>query len=230
MYNFYCGDMIFMLDLSNAPSKGLIDVLIIDDHFLLSETLAAGLRADGSCVAHIASDVESGMGMIVNKGRYDVVLLDYQLPGVLGLQALRQMIEINQGGVALFSGVAGWSIAQAAIEHGASGFIPKTIPIRTLVHAINFIADGETYLPSEYLRRLSGGNFPGTDAGLGLRPREMRVLAHLCEGLQNKEIMRELAVSEVLIKMDVKSICKKLNVRNRTEAALAARRLGIFGP
>lgn len=201
----------------------LTNVLIVDDHLLVSETLAAGLLAEGGFRLDVVKDLEMACQKIEEHGRYDVVLLDYQIPGVQGLQGLRQLIEANNGGVALFSGVAGWSIVQAAMEQGASGFIPKTSTLRTLVHAIRFIADGEAYFPTELLRRLSGLDGPV----LGLKPREFRVLAHLCEGLQNKEIGREVGIDEVIVKMDVKAICRKLGVRNRTEAALAARKLGV---
>jgi DNA-binding NarL/FixJ family response regulator len=216
-----------MRDHSVPKPNPVINVLIVDDHILLTETLAAGLNVDGTCVPHLAQDIDTAVSKIKDHGRYDVVLLDYQIPGIHGLQAMRQLIELNQGGVALFSGVAGWSIAQAAIEQGASGFIPKTIPMKTLIHAIHFVSDGETYLPSDYLRRLSSAQGPGIESALGLKPREVRVLAHLCEGLQNKEIGREIGVTEIIVKMDVKSICRKLSVRNRTEAALAARKIGL---
>lgn len=213
-----------MLDDVSQGAERTTSVLIVDDHLLISEILSVSLRAEGTCQLDIALDLKTAASKIAERGRYDVVLLDYQIPGVLGLQGLRQLVETNGGGVALFSGVAGWSIVQAAMENGASGFIPKTVPIKTLLHAIKFIADGEIYLPSDYLRRFSGGESPE----LGLKPREMRVLAHLCEGLQNKEIGREVGIDEVIVKMDVKSICRKLGVRNRTEAALAARRLGLL--
>jgi two-component system nitrate/nitrite response regulator NarL len=199
-------------------------VLILDDHLLVSETLAAGLVVEGGYQLDMASDLDGATQKIKVHGRYDVVLLDYHLPGVQGLNALRLLIELNKGGVALFSGVAGWAIVQAAMEQGASGFIPKTLPLKTLIHAIRFIADGETFLPVEYMRRFTGSDGPV----MGLKPREMRVLAHLCEGLQNKEIGREVGIEEVIVKMDVKAICRKLGVRNRTEAALTARRLGVY--
>jgi DNA-binding NarL/FixJ family response regulator len=210
------------LSLAQVPQP-LVDILIVDDHLLVSETLAAGLLAEGGFALDIVSDLESALENIAQRGRYRVVLLDYQIPGVEGLVALRSLIEANGGGVALFSGVAGWAIVERAMEQGASGFIPKTIPLKTLVHAIRFIADGEVYLPSDYMRRFSSGEGPMYN----LKPREMQVLAYLCEGMQNKEIGREVGIDEVIVKMDVKSICRKLGVRNRTEAALEARKQGI---
>jgi two-component system, NarL family, nitrate/nitrite response regulator NarL len=212
-----------LINVTQTPST-LTNVLIVDDHLLVSETLAGGLTAEGSCRPHIVSDVDAALQKIEENGPYDVILLDYLLPGVQGLQALRQLIEANKGSVALFSGVAGWTIAQAAMDEGASGFIPKTLPLKTLVNAIRFIAEGGTYLPGDYMRRFAGLDGPL----LGLKPREMRVLVYVSEGMQNKEIGREIGISEVIVKMDVKAICKKLGVRNRTEAALAARNLGVL--
>jgi DNA-binding NarL/FixJ family response regulator len=150
------------------------------------------------------------------------VLLDYDGPGMEGLDGLTRMIQANGGSVALFSGVANWSIVERAVKLGASGFIPKTLPVRTLGHAIRFIVDGELYLPSEFmLHKPDGAN------EFGLKPREMRALALLCEGKQNKEIGAELGVEETTVKADVKSICRKMGVRNRTEAVIKAIKMGM---
>lgn len=205
-------------------AEGGISLLVVDDHRLVSETLESGLSDQGFACVDIACTINAAVQKIQARGQYDVVLLDYSLPGVHGLQAFRQLIDLNKGHVALFSGVAGWWIVQAALEQGASGYIPKTMPLKALAHAIRLISAGDTYLPSDYIQRFSGFSDPVK----GLKPREMRVLAHLCEGMQNKEIGREVGVEEVIVKMDVKSICRKLGARNRTEAVLAAFKLGLF--
>lgn len=212
-----------MLDSLPLPSQTSTSVLIVDDHTLLSESLVSCLGVDGTFKVDVAVNHEVALKKISEQGRYDVVLLDYQLPGVLGLEGLRILVAANGGGVAIFSGVAGMSIAQTAVDQGASGFIPKTSPMKTLVHAIKFIADGEIYMPSGFLRGFSGSE----SVKLNLKPRELVVLTYLCEGMQNKEIGREVGIEEVLVKMDVKAICRKLGVRNRTEAALAAHKLGL---
>jgi len=110
------------------------------------------------------------------------------------------------------------------VEQGACGYIPKNTSLKTLTHAIRFIAGGEIYLPYEYIQQMT------SDFGVekSLKSREKFILAFLCEGLQNKEIAREVGVSEVIVKMDVKAICRKLGVRNRTEAVIEARKRGLF--
>lgn len=199
-------------------------VLIVDDHLLMAETIMAVLTADHGCVVDHALDVASALDRVEQAGRYDVILLDYDVPGMDSLEGMRRLIEANGGNVALFSGVVNWIVVDRAIDQGAAGFIPKTLPLKTLVHAIRFIADGETYMPMEYMRRMSRAE----ESGFGLKPREMKVLSLLCEGLQNKEIGRELGMDEVIVKMDVKSICRKLDARNRTQAVIAAQRHGII--
>lgn len=200
-----------------------IDVLIVDDHLLVSETMAVGLQHAEGFEVETATDLPEAIAKIGDRGSYRVVLLDYNLPGVNGLEALSRMVELNGGGVALFSGVAGLAMVPRAIEQGAAGFIPKSLPMKMLGQAVRFIADGGVYVPYEYMRRLSQGD--GNSAGL--KEREMRVLSFLCEGMPNKAIGRELGIDEIIVKMDVKAICRKLGVRNRTQAVLEARKRGL---
>jgi DNA-binding NarL/FixJ family response regulator len=206
-----------------APSRPA-DLLLVDDHLLLSETLAAGLSATENLIVDYVRDVDTALEKISTRGRYPVILLDYSLPGIEGLDALQRLDAANEGGVALFSGVAGRSVAERAIAMGARGFIPKTIGLKTLGNAVRFIAGGEIYLPAEYLMQSAGAD----QSGLDLKPRERRVLSYLCEGAPNKEIGRELGVAETIIKMDVKTICRKLGVRNRTQAVIESQKRGLI--
>lgn len=198
-------------------------VLIVDDHSLVCETMAIALTSGSAITLEIVDCVDSASDLINARGRFDVVLLDYEVPGMDGLEGLKRLIEANNGSVALFSGVASHTIVERALEIGASGFIPKTLPLKTLKHAINFIADGETFIPADFIRRAGQTR----EDQLGLKPRELRVLALLCEGLPNKEIGRETGADEGLVKLDVKSICRKLGARNRTQAVLEAKRRGL---
>lgn len=206
-----------------ANSDDLLKVLVVDDHLLVAETIVSALSADQGFSADTAEDVDTAVAKVQKEGPYDAVLLDYDVPGMDSLAGLQRLIEANGGRVVLFSGVVNWVMVERAIDKGASGFIPKTLPLKTLGHAIRFVAEGEMYLPADYLRRVSRGE----DGNFGLKPREMRVLAFLCQGLQNKEIGRELGIEEVIVKMDVKSICRKLGARNRTQAVIAAKKHGI---
>jgi len=199
------------------------DLLLVDDHVLLAETLAAGLSVTEGLTIDYVSDVDMALENISRHGRYPIILLDYCLPGTEWLEALQRLLAANDGGVTLFSGVAGRSVAERAIAMGAQGFIPKTIGLKTLGNALRFITGGETYLPTEYLMRYSDGE----KSDLYLKPREQRVLSYLCEGATNKKIGGEIGVAETIIKMDVKTICRKLGVRNRTQAVIEAQKRGL---
>ncbi len=201
-----------------------LQILVVDDHSLVCETLSAALEAEDGLNAQAVNSIDEALSRIAETGRFDVVLLDYEVPGMDGLNGLRRLIEANKGAVALFSGVANRTVVERAIDAGAGGFIPKTLPFRTLKHAVRLIAEGELYLPGEFLRRASDDQ--GSD--LGLKPRELRVLGFLCEGMQNKEIGREIGVEETIIKMDVKSICRKMGARNRTQVVIEAMKRGVF--
>lgn len=215
-----------MNDLAHMANKSpdIFRLLIIDDHFLICETLAAALGTNYGMDIEVAGTVGEGILRIEETGRFSAVLLDYDIPEMDGLNGLRRLVKINSGAVALFSGQVNRSIIERAIDAGAGGFIPKTLPLKTLKHAISLIADGELYIPGEFIRRASDG--PG-DA-LNLKPREIKVLRLLCEGMQNKEIGRQIGVEETIVKMDVKSICRKLGVRNRTQAVIETMKLGVI--
>lgn len=205
-------------------TQGALRVLVVDDHTLLVETVVASLKGEFGFAVDAAGDVDTALAKIARDGPFDAILLDYDVPGMNALDGLRRLKAANDGRVVLFSGVVNRTTVDLALDQGAGGFIPKTLPLRTLGHAIRLVADGEVFLPAEFIRRTNAGD--GTD--FGLKPRELRVLALLCEGLQNKEIGRELGLEEVIVKMDVKSICRKLDVRNRTQAVIAALRQGLL--
>lgn len=198
-------------------------VLVVDDHTLVAETFVSALSHEDMFAVETAKDIATAESMIRANGRYDVVLLDYELPDSRAMEGLARVMQANSGGVALFSGVANRAIVERALAMGAKGFIPKTLPLPTVARALRFIADGEVYVPADFVMNESSPEA----AALGLKPRELKILAFLNEGLQNKEIGREVGIEEAIVKMDLKSICRKLGARNRTQAVLAARKLGI---
>lgn len=209
----------------DLPSTGC-KVLLVDDHSLIIEVISAALRGKpgkDDMVVDTATTVKDALQKIARNGRYDVVLLDYQVPGMSDLAGLRSLIASNGGGVVLFSGTASSRIVERAIELGASGYVPKTSSLKTMRHAIQFVADGEIYLPADYLLKRSTG--PAAD--FGLKPRERQVLELLCQGLQNKQIGNELGLEETIVKLDLRSICRKLGAANRTQAVIEARKLGL---
>lgn len=189
-------------------------ILVADDHDLLRETVAAFLLAEGiETVASLATLEE--VREAVAAQRFDVALIDAQLPGLAGLADLGRLAAAAPGmAVALMSGSTSRDLAEAALEAGAQGFVPKKMPARAMVAAVRLMARGERFLPMALLT-------PGGGAAL-LTGRELTVLRGICAGKSNKEIARDLALQEVTVKLHVKTLSRKLGARNRTHAAMIA--------
>ncbi len=201
-------------------------ILVADDHELVRDTISAYLEREPDIEARAASSMEEAGRMIETEGPFDLVLLDYAMPGVSGLEGLRLAMRLNGGKpVALISGAAGQDVAKAALAAGAAGFLPKTMAARSLVHAIRFMVSGEQYAPIQFLQSVE--EEPADPFEARLTPREKQVLGGLCRGLANKEIARELDLQEVTVKLHVKTICRKLDARNRTHAAMIAKEAGF---
>lgn len=195
-------------------------VLIADDHDLVREMMATYLEKEGGIKVTQTSNYEEAISEMRRNGPFELVLLDYKMPGMRGLGGLREALASSGGNpVALVSGDADRSIAEEALDSGAAGFLPKTMTAKSVVNAVKFMALGETFAPIDFMTA-------GGDANPALREfttREQQVLKGLTAGKSNKEIGRDCGIQEVTVKLHVKSLCRKLGAKNRTQAAMAAR-------
>lgn len=202
-------------------------ILIADDHELVRETIAAFLESDGSFKVVQCADLMSVEKALVAHDPFDLVLLDYEMPGMNGLEGLDKILEATRPRpVALISGSANKAIAEEALERGAGGFLPKTMAAKSLVNAIKFMAMGEQFAPIDFMTKEDEETaHPLKEL---LTARELQVLSCLTRGLANKEIAREIDLQEVTIKLHVKTLCRKLDAKNRTHAAMIAKEAGLF--
>lgn len=199
-------------------------LLLADDHDLVRETLAAFLMAEGFCQVTPVSTLDLALEAIAAGPPFDLILLDYQMPGMNGLEGLARARAAAPGTpVAILSGTTHRDLADTAMKAGAAGFVPKTLASRAMVAAVELMARGETFAPISLLA--SGEPAAGTLAALTRR--ETDVLRGLCAGKSNKEIARDLDLQEVTVKLHVKTLSRKLNAKNRTHAAMIARDAGL---
>lgn len=200
-------------------------ILLADDHDLVRDTLSAYLQNEGAAEVDCASSLDEALCKVEQGPCFDIVLLDYNMPGMQGLEGLSRALEqIKCAPVALISGNAPQSVAQAAIEQGASGFLPKTMTAKGLVKAVRAMQAGHVFFPASHFQNRAEQN-PFTKL---LSKRELEVLHGLCKGQSNKEIARDLELQEVTIKLHVRTLCRKLEAKNRTHAAMLAKEAGLF--
>lgn len=201
-------------------------VLVVDDHTLIREALRNVVaELDPACEVIEAPDGTTALSLASKHPGLDLVLLDLNLPDMDGfavLADLRQQYPAT--GVVVLSGVKDLKSVTGAIALGAVGYIPKSTPHDVMVSALRLVCAGGVYLPPE---ALAGAQRTSRSVGRPqLTAREGEVLALMLQGKSNKHICRELGVTEATVKNHVTAILKALNATNRTEAVIAAGRLG----
>lgn len=199
-------------------------LILADDHELVRETIAAYLRATGAFEVDLADSLDGALELVPGPGVADLVLLDFRMPGMETLDGLARMRARARCPVAILSGTAPPDVARRALRAGAAGFLPKTLAPQALVAAVHAMLAGEIYAPRDFLR--SDADTEAQER-LGLTPREREVLAGISDGKSNKEIARDLDIMEVTVKLHLKSLNRKLGARNRTQAAMIARDMGL---
>ena len=203
-------------------------VLIADDHELVRDAIAAFLAREADLDCTTVESLDAATARIRRSGRFDLVLLDYVMPGMNGLEGLSKAIALNgPRSVAIMSGMAPREVAREALGAGAAGFLPKTMAARSMVSAVRFMLSGEQFVPIDLMRADTASPLAHHPLASELTTRETQVLDGLCRGLSNKEIARELDLREVTIKLHVKTLCRKLGARNRTHAAMIAKGTGL---
>ncbi len=212
---------------STDPAQVIcMKILLADDHELVRDTISAYLHSEGRVAVVAVPDYASAMKQVSAGDPFDLVLLDFEMPGMNGLDGLTDAVRRfpNQA-FAILSGTAPNKIAQEAVALGAAGFLPKTMGAKSLMNAVRFMAAGETFVPASLLAE--DGTPDETDFSRQLSQREKETLRGLCRGQSNKEIARDLNLQEVTIKLHVRTLCKKLNAKNRTQAAMIAKNAGF---
>ena len=210
-----------------------MQVLLIDDHTLFRLGLKNLLERSGIQVIGAASTGKEGLE-IIQQLSPDVVLLDMRMPDMDGLAVLRQLRE---SGVTIPISMLTTSNEEhdliESLRSGAQGYLLKDMDPEELVSALHKIVEGETIVAPQLAGTLARALQGKTDESdqktplSDLTPRELEILEHLAIGQSNKVIARELGITDGTVKLHVKSVLRKLNVRSRVEAAVIAVELGL---
>lgn len=220
-------------------------LLLADDHTLFRDALVLYIqRAEPRSQISLAQSFFEAFEIMAQKSDQDLVLLDLRMPGMNGLEGfVRMRDQYPNVKVALMSGVAEPEDVRAAMALGAVGYFPKTLSGKNLIKAIKIVLQGEIFFPmsetSELIMPSYYDDYKPFDSGsiqpmygqtaqkpaVVFTPREKQVIAYLAKGCTNKEIAEALGLQVVTVKLHVRSICQKLEAKNRTQAALLVRDL-----
>jgi DNA-binding NarL/FixJ family response regulator len=201
-----------------------ITVMIVDDHPLLRDGIALALSDETDM--RLVADAVDGQSAIeqFRKHRPDVTLMDVQLPGMNGLEALRAIrSEFADARIVMLTTYRGDAQVATALRYGACGFLLKSSLRKELRDAIRSVHAGHRAISADVAVDLA--EHVGSDT---LSDRELDVLRVAAHGNANKMIAMQLGISEYTVKAHIKNILSKLDARDRTHAVVIALKRGII--
>lgn len=197
-------------------------VMLVEDHRLVRSAISRTLQAPGLQVVAEASSAEEALDLVMEH-RPDVMLVDLDLPGMNGIELVRELApRLPDTQIVMLSGSADRDDVVAAMRAGAVGYLTKDLPPDALVRAVLGVRSGDLPMPrrlaAQLVQRLIKA--PATHLGTGgLSPREVDVLRLIADGLTDREAGEALGISPRTVGRHVGSILDKLGARNRADAA-----------
>ncbi len=214
-----------------------IKILIVDDHPMVREGLAAMLDSceeitiAGSC-GNSEEAIEKALSL-----EPDIILMDIKMEGANGIETTRQILARTPGVKVIFLTVfEDTESIRLALQSGASGYILKHVSRQNLIETIKRVHGGETIIDqsvfhqivNDYARmskKAAGAKPAKEDKTVELTPREQEILRHLVKGLTNKEISAATNLAVDTVKTHLRNIFRKLDVKNRTQAISQAMKM-----
>ena len=210
-------------------------VLVVDDHPLVREGVRFTLDTLQDDIEVLeAETAEEALDIVERHPDLGLMLLDLGLPGMPGLAALEELRGRGcHARVVVVSASCAQTDVVAALNAGAAGFIPKLSSSDVMLQALRLVLAGGVYIPPQALGTLDSPGQVAAGAGpkslqqLGLSERQQQVLALVAQGKPNKVIASDLKIAEPTVKAHVTEILRALQVTNRSQAMIVARRFGV---
>jgi DNA-binding NarL/FixJ family response regulator len=208
-----------------------INIIIADDHPLFRLALKNSLQQSfASCSILEAEDFTSLNQLLAQNAQADILLLDLQMPGCEGFSALVYAVsQYPQIPVMVVSAHSEPEIIRRSIDHGASGFLPKSADLAIMSEALQTVIDGGLWQPEGVGSAMGASASEEAVAdGLGkLTQQQFRVASMVYQGLLNKQIAAELNITEATVKAHMTEIFRKLGLNSRTQVVLAIGQLAV---
>ncbi|WP_394220842.1 response regulator [Alteromonas gracilis] len=211
-----------------------VKILIADDHPLFRAAMCHALRSAEHFTLVETSTFPDTLTCLHDNEDIDILFLDLTMPGNEGLNGLAEVhATFPDILVVVVTAQEDADVMEKSFALGASGFIPKSASVDCIIEAVNTVLEGETWMPPIAQMSVStslqtGANNPDavdadnfTNKLKQLTPHQLKVLRMVSDGLLNKQIAYELAISESTVKQHVSAVLRKLEVINRTKAGIA---------
>ncbi len=206
----------------------MIRVLIVDDHPVVREGLVAALEDEPDIrIAGAAGSAEEAL-RLAPSARPDVVLLDLELPGLGGIEAIPTLAAVlPDAGIIVLTAYDTDERVLGAVQAGARGYVLKGAPVEEIMRAIRAVHAGGSYLASPVAAKVLG-HVRSPRRSRILSGRERAVLREVAAGRSTKQIARSLGITERTVKFHVSSIMNKLGAGTRAQAVAEAAKRGLL--
>ena len=208
--------------MSTPQDSKVIQILVVDDHLLLREGIAAVLEGQEDMM--LVGEASNGREAVESfrRLRPNVTLMDLRMPGMSGLEAITSIrSDFPDARIIVLTTYSGDAQAAAALKAGAAGYLLKNLVRKELIETIRTVHAGKRRIPPEIATEIA--EHVADDA---LTDREIEVLRAVAAGKSNKLIAAELDIAEGTVKTHMKSILPKLDASDRTHAVMIALKRG----
>lgn len=202
-------------------------ILLIDDHVLVREGIRYMLkRYDNNAEIIEADSCSQAINLCQSYNDFDIVLLDYLLPDVKDSECLVRLREIiPHVPIIMMSALEEPAVIKKLVDDGAKGYLPKSSSSEIMFSVLKLVLSGGIYVPPQAFRENKISK--EEENTFELTARQKQVLVLLGQGYTNKQIAKELFLSDATIRTHVSEIFRTLNVNNRTQAGHLASKMGL---